>query len=86
MSREQFEHGRGPRGAYAVGSPQEMIDRILFHHELFGHDRYLAHMSLGTVPHDAAMHAIELFATEVAPVVREEIAARESATAASATA
>lgn len=76
MQRPQFDHGRKLDGAYAVDDPRQMVERILLHHDLFGHDRYLAHMSLGTVPHEAVLHAIELFATEVAPAVRERLAER----------
>jgi probable LLM family oxidoreductase len=70
MSRAQYEVLRSPRGALAVGSPQEVIDKILFQHELFGHQRYLAQMGVGTVPHDRMMRSIELFGTVVAPAVR----------------
>jgi probable LLM family oxidoreductase len=76
MTREQFEAGRSPRGHLLVGSPDEVAEKILAQHELFRHDRFLAQISLGTVPHDKVMRAIELFGTEVAPVVREELARR----------
>ncbi len=76
MSRPQFEALRSPRGALAVGSPQEVIEKILFQHELFGHQRYLAQLSVGTMPHAKIMRAIELFGTEIAPVVRREVQRR----------
>ena len=78
MSREQFEAGRSPRGALLVGSPEEVTEKILFEHELFGNDRFMAQISVGTLPHDKAMRAIELFGTEVAPAVRKELAHREA--------
>jgi alkanesulfonate monooxygenase SsuD/methylene tetrahydromethanopterin reductase-like flavin-dependent oxidoreductase (luciferase family) len=71
-TRQQFEALRTPRGALAVGSPQEVIDKLLFQHSLFGHQRTLLQFSVGTMPHAAMMRAIELFGTEVAPVVRRE--------------
>ena len=61
------------RGALFVGSPQEVIEKILFQHELFGHQRFLLQISVGTMPHDKVMRAIELFGTEVAPAVRKEL-------------
>jgi len=76
MTRPQFDQLRSPRGALVVGSPQEVAEKILFQHELFGHDRFLAQMSVGTLPHAQAMRAIELLGTEVAPVVRAEVARR----------
>ncbi|HYH06192.1 MAG TPA: LLM class flavin-dependent oxidoreductase [Thermoanaerobaculia bacterium] len=71
MTREQYDALRSPRGALHVGSPQELVDKILFEHELFGLDRFLLHVSVGTLPHDKVLKAIELFGTEVAPAVRK---------------
>lgn len=76
MGREQYDALRSPRGALAVGSPQEVAEKILFEHELFGHQRYLGQMSVGAVAHRDVLRSIELFATEVAPLVRDEVARR----------
>jgi len=76
--RQQFEAGRTLRGALAVGSPQEVAEKILFQHGVFGHQRHLVQMSVGTLPHDQVMRSIELFGTQVAPVVRAEVARRAS--------
>jgi probable LLM family oxidoreductase len=81
LTREQFDHGRALHGHLMVGSPEEVVEKILFQHELFGHQRFLAQMSVGTLPHAQVMRSIELLGTEVAPVVRREVAAR-TATAA----
>ena len=70
MSRAQFDAGCAPDGHLLVGAPQEVAEKILAHHELFGHDRFLGHISVGVLPHEKAMRATELFATEVAPAVR----------------
>lgn len=77
-TRPQFEALRAPRGALAVGSPQEVIDKILFQYELFRHDRYLAQFSVGTMPHRQIMRSIELLGTKVAPTIRAEIAGNRS--------
>ncbi len=78
MSRQQFEASCTLRGANFIGSPDEIIEKILFQHELFQHQRFLIQLSVGTMPHDKVMHAIELLGTKVAPVVRQEIARRTS--------
>jgi probable LLM family oxidoreductase len=75
-TRAQFEAARGPRGALLVGSPQEVIEKILFQHEVFGHTRFLAQLTVGPMPHDKVMRAIELLGTVVAPAVRAEVARR----------
>lgn len=73
MSREQFEASRQLDGANFVGSPQEIIDKILYQHEIFGHQRFLLQFTLGTIPHDKVMRSIELFGTVVAPAVRKAL-------------
>jgi probable LLM family oxidoreductase len=73
-TREQFEASTGPQGALLVGSVQEVIDKILYQHELFGHTRFLAQMSLGAMPHDKILHSMELLGTKVAPEVRKYVA------------
>ena len=76
MTRAQFDALREPRGALLVGSPQEVTEKILAQHALFGHARFLAQMSVGPMPHAEVMRSIELFGTEVAPAVRREVARR----------
>ncbi|MCA9972242.1 MAG: LLM class flavin-dependent oxidoreductase [Anaerolineales bacterium] len=76
MRREQFDASCALRGANFVGSPEDVIEKILYQHEIFGHHRLLLQLSVGTMPHAQVMHAIELLGTKVAPVVREEIARR----------
>ena len=78
LTRQDFEALRARRGALVVGSPEEVTEKILFQHELFSHQRFLAQMSVGSLPHDQALRSIELFGTEVAPAVRTEIARRAS--------
>jgi alkanesulfonate monooxygenase SsuD/methylene tetrahydromethanopterin reductase-like flavin-dependent oxidoreductase (luciferase family) len=74
--REQYEALRSPRGALAVGSPEEVAEKILFEHDLFRNDRYIAQMSVGAVEHREVLRSIELFGTQIAPLVREEVARR----------
>jgi probable LLM family oxidoreductase len=74
MTREQYDAARTLQGANFVGSPNEIVEKILYQHELFQHDRFLLQLSVGTIPHDKIMRAIELYGTEVAPVVRRELA------------
>jgi probable LLM family oxidoreductase len=70
-TREQFDASTDPKGALLVGSPQEVIDKILYQHELFKHTRFLAQMSMGAMPHDKILHAMELIGTRVMPEVKK---------------
>ncbi len=76
MQRQQYEASAEVRGANFVGSPDDIIEKILFQHSIFNHQRLLLQLSVGTMPHDKVMHAIELLGTKVAPVVKAEIAKR----------
>jgi len=72
-TRQHFNEMRSPQGSLLVGSPQEVVDKILFEHSIFNHDRFLAQMDVGTLPHDKLMKSIELFGTKVAPDVRKAL-------------
>jgi probable LLM family oxidoreductase len=76
IARQDFDALRTRRGALVVGSPDQVVEKILFQHEVFGHERFLAQISVGTLPHTKVMRAIELLGTEVAPAVRAEVARR----------
>lgn len=73
MSRGDYEALAGPHGALVVGSPNEVAEKILFEHELFGHQRFLLQISLGPLAHARALRAIELLGTEVVPQVRRAL-------------
>jgi probable LLM family oxidoreductase len=72
-TREQFEFMRSPTGSLLAGSPQQVIDKILYEYELFGNTRFMVQFSVGTLPHKQMMHSIELFGNVVAPAVRKAL-------------
>jgi alkanesulfonate monooxygenase SsuD/methylene tetrahydromethanopterin reductase-like flavin-dependent oxidoreductase (luciferase family) len=74
MNRGQYEMMRAPEGSLLVGSPQQVIDKILWEYELFQNTRFLFHISVGTLPHAQVMRAIELLGTVVAPAVKKAVA------------
>ncbi|MDR3476067.1 MAG: LLM class flavin-dependent oxidoreductase [Devosia sp.] len=77
--RAEFEAGTRPDGAYFMGSPQQVIDKILMQHEWFKHDRFGLQLSVGTLPHDKVMKAIELFGTVVKPAIDKALPPVEAA-------
>jgi probable LLM family oxidoreductase len=80
--RREYEGLRSARGALAVGIPEQVAEKILLEHELFGNSRYIGQMSVGAVDHADVLRSMELFGTRVAPLVREEVARRASSAAA----
>jgi alkanesulfonate monooxygenase SsuD/methylene tetrahydromethanopterin reductase-like flavin-dependent oxidoreductase (luciferase family) len=73
-TRRQFDAEISPGGALFVGDPQRVIDKILYEHELFGHQRMLLQFSVGPMQHADILRSIELFGTVVAPAVRRALA------------
>lgn len=73
ITRQQFEASRGLRGSDFVGNPDEVIEKILFQHKLFKHQRMLLQLGVGSVPHADMLRAVELLGMVVAPAVRREL-------------
>lgn len=73
-TRQQFDFETSPQGAVFVGSPQQVIDKILYEHELFKHQRMMLQFSVGPMAHADIMRCIELYGTVVAPAVRKALA------------
>ena len=74
MSRAEFDASITVRGANFVGSPQQVVEKILYQHRIFRHDRFLMQLTVGTLPHPKVLRAIELLGTVVAPAVRQALA------------
>ncbi len=75
MTRPQFDALCAPGGALLVGSPDEVAEKILFEHELFSHQRFLAQISVGPLPHAQVLRALELLGSRVAPSVHKALGA-----------
>ncbi|MFC2949521.1 LLM class flavin-dependent oxidoreductase [Virgibacillus sediminis] len=73
MSRDEFERAAGPQTALFVGSPEDVVEKILHQHELFGHTRFLAQVDIGGVPFHKVEKNIDLLATEVVPMLKKAI-------------
>ena len=76
-TRSRFEAEIDPEGALLVGNPEEVAEKIIAEHRLFRNDRFLLQLGIGGPTHAEMMHAIELFGTRVAPIVRRELPAVE---------
>ncbi|MEY4748968.1 MAG: hypothetical protein RIQ60_1182 [Pseudomonadota bacterium] len=73
VGRRDFEFLASPRGSLFAGSPQQIVDKILYEHELFRHDRFLAQLDIGGQPYAMVARSIELLATRVLPDVRRAL-------------
>jgi len=77
MSDAAVEELIAPDGALFFGHPETVAEKIIRLHELMHIDRFELHTA--HVDHALTMRSIELFGTEVAPLVRQELAARSPA-------
>lgn len=74
-TRSQFEAGASTEGAYFIGSPQQVIDKILLQHEVFAPQRLGIQFTVGSMPHAKVMRAIELYGTVVKPAIEKALGA-----------
>ncbi|WP_090927198.1 LLM class flavin-dependent oxidoreductase [Salibacterium qingdaonense] len=74
FSKQMFAQGADTRSVMNIGSPQEIIEKILHQHEVFGHQRYIAQIDFGGVPFDKLRKNIEIIATDILPEVRKHTA------------
>lgn len=71
FAKNQFAQGMDKRNIMNIGSPDQIVEKILYQHEQFGHQRYIAQMDFGGVPFDKIMKNIELIGTEILPKVKK---------------
>lgn len=71
MTRPQFDAMAGPEGSLVLGDPEQVATKILRWREILGIDRFMLHVSVGTMPHKQVLRSIELLGTEVAPLLRD---------------
>ncbi|WP_419960283.1 LLM class flavin-dependent oxidoreductase [Psychrobacillus sp. BM2] len=69
--RDAFALGADPHNVMNIGSPQQIIEKILYQHEVFGHQRYIGQMDFGGVPFEKLMKNIDLIGNEILPAIKK---------------
>ncbi|SDN48430.1 Flavin-dependent oxidoreductase, luciferase family (includes alkanesulfonate monooxygenase SsuD and methylene tetrahydromethanopterin reductase) [Psychrobacillus sp. OK028] len=69
--KDAFALGADPHNVMNIGSPQQIIEKILYQHEVFGHQRYIGQMDFGGVPFEKLMKNIELIGNEILPAIKK---------------
>jgi probable LLM family oxidoreductase len=73
VTKAHFDAQRGPRGAFLVGNPEEVAEKIIRHSDsLGGISRVTFQMDNANLSHGQLLEAIELIGKEVAPLVNRE--------------
>lgn len=70
ISCDVYEKRASPTGPIFVGSPRQIIDKLMYERELFALDRFLGHVDIGGLPYAKVAKSIEPLATQVLPVIR----------------
>jgi probable LLM family oxidoreductase len=70
VTYDQFEFAIGPEGSLYVGSPETVAEKIIRNARILKLSRFDMKYSNGGMPHEQLMNSIELYANDVAPLVR----------------
>ncbi len=72
VTRSSFEAQRGPLGAFLVGNPEEVAEKILRHSKaLGGLSRVNFQMDNANIPHSKLLQAIDLIGNMVKPLINK---------------
>jgi probable LLM family oxidoreductase len=74
MTKDAFDVMRGPDGSLVLGTPEQVAEKIVGIRRALGIERFMLHISVGSLPHAQVLKSIELLGTEVAPLVARELA------------
>lgn len=69
--KQQFAQATDYRDALMVGSKEQIIEKILYQHELFGMQRFIAQIDFGGVPFDKLMKNIEIIGNDIIPAIKK---------------
>jgi len=73
-TRRDFDAQLGPTGALIIGTPEEVVEKIIRHSAaLGGISRITFQMNAASLSQEKLMRAIELLGTQVAPKLRERV-------------
>lgn len=75
ISKHHLMTATSRNNALAVGSPEDVVEKIVYQYELFGHHRHILQLDI-CQPYDLVARTIERYATQVIPKVKEEISKR----------
>lgn len=71
FSKQLFAQGADPHSIINVGSPQQIIEKILYQYEMFGHQRYIAQIDFGGMPFDQVMRNVDVIGSKILPAIRK---------------
>lgn len=71
FSKRAFAQGQDVRSIVNVGDPELVIEKILYQHELFNHQRYVAQIDSGGVSMDDIKRTIDIIGNKILPKIKQ---------------
>lgn len=71
FNKRLFANGAKIQDVMAIGSPQTIIEKILYQYEQFGHQRYMAQIDFGGLPFEKVMKNIEIIGKDILPAIKK---------------
>ncbi len=75
--KKLFAQGADPHNIMNVGSPQQIIEKILYQHEVFYNQRYIVQIDFGGMPFDKVMKNSDVIRSEILPAIRKYTAKKK---------
>ncbi|PXW86475.1 alkanesulfonate monooxygenase SsuD/methylene tetrahydromethanopterin reductase-like flavin-dependent oxidoreductase (luciferase family) [Streptohalobacillus salinus] len=69
--KQAFAQGKNKDNVMNIGSVDEVVEKILYQHDAFKHQRYLGQMDFGGVSFKQLMRTIDLIGEHVLPKIRQ---------------
>ncbi|MFA1821411.1 LLM class flavin-dependent oxidoreductase [Virgibacillus oceani] len=69
--KQNFAQGADLRDVMNIGSPELIVEKLLYQHEQFGHQRFIGQMDFGGVPFDKLKKNIDLIGTKILPEIKK---------------
>ncbi|MEG0256094.1 MAG: LLM class flavin-dependent oxidoreductase [Vagococcus sp.] len=77
-SKQSFAHAKDPTSVLNIGEVNQVIERILYQHEMFGNQRYMAEVDFGGVPFDKIKENIDVIGNKIIPAIRKYTTIKEN--------
>lgn len=69
--KQQFAQARSVQDTMMVGSPAQIIDKLIYQYEIYGMDRYIGQIDFGGVPLDKIKRTIDFLGEKIIPEVKK---------------
>lgn len=76
--KETFAQAYDKHSIINVGSADEIIEKLVYQHEMFNMQRYMAQLDLGGLPFEKIMKNIEIIGSKILPEVKKRTAVKAS--------